>query len=73
MGITTLPNVALRDIGEDKLKVEVSKHVLVGTFALECILAIGMWVRQSDNFPLTVRLFRDMPEEKIAKVSKLVR
>ncbi|KAI3992684.1 hypothetical protein MKX01_008006 [Papaver californicum] len=32
-----------------------------------------MWVRQSDNFPLTVRLFRDMPEEKIARVSKLVR
>ncbi|KAI3983248.1 hypothetical protein MKX01_013315, partial [Papaver californicum] len=72
-GITTLPNVALRDIGEDKLKVEVSQHGLVGTFALECILAIGMWVRQSDNFPLTVRLFRDMPEEKIARVSKLVR
>ncbi|XP_026393931.1 uncharacterized protein LOC113288985 [Papaver somniferum] len=34
---------------------------------------IGMWVRQSDNFPLTVRLFRNMPEEKIARVSKLVR
>ncbi|KAI3990150.1 hypothetical protein MKX01_029128, partial [Papaver californicum] len=32
-----------------------------------------MWVCQSDNFPLTVRLFRDMPEEKIARVSKLVR
>ncbi|KAI3913088.1 hypothetical protein MKX01_035663, partial [Papaver californicum] len=72
-GITTLPNVALRDTAEDKLKVEVSDNGLVGTFSLECILAIGMWVRQSDNFPLTVRLFKNMPEEKIAKVSKLVR
>ncbi|KAI3951502.1 hypothetical protein MKX01_018618 [Papaver californicum] len=72
-GFTTLPNVALRDIAEDKLKVEVSDDGLVGTFSLECILAIGMWVRQTDNFPLTVRLFQDMPEEKIARVSKLVR
>ncbi|KAI3967695.1 hypothetical protein MKX01_039605, partial [Papaver californicum] len=72
-GITTLPNVALRDTVEDKLKVEVSDNGLVGTFSLECILAIGMWVRQSDNFPLTVRLFRNMSEEKIARVSKLVR
>ncbi|KAI3965875.1 hypothetical protein MKX01_010832 [Papaver californicum] len=72
-GITTLPNVALRDTAEDKLKVKVSDNGLVGTFSLECTLAIGMWVRQSDNFPLDVRLFRNMPEEKIARVSKLVR
>ncbi|KAI3857681.1 hypothetical protein MKW98_028945 [Papaver atlanticum] len=32
-----------------------------------------MWVRHSDNFPLKVHLFRNMPEEKIARVSKLVR
>ncbi|KAI3894342.1 hypothetical protein MKX03_024824 [Papaver bracteatum] len=30
-------------------------------------------VFECDNFPLTVRLFRNMPEEKIARVSKLVR
>lgn len=52
---------------------EVVKNDLVGTFSLECILAIGMWVRQGDNFPLSVRLFRDMPEDKISRVSKLVR
>ncbi|KAI3857803.1 hypothetical protein MKX03_033931, partial [Papaver bracteatum] len=72
-GITTLPKVAIRDTDTDKLKVEVFEKSLVGTFILECNLAIGMWVRQSDNFPLTVRLFRNMPEEKIARVSKLVR
>ncbi|KAI3834511.1 hypothetical protein MKX03_033279 [Papaver bracteatum] len=73
LGITTLPKVAIRDTDTDKLKVEVFEKSLVGTFSLECILAIGMWVRQSDNFPLNVRLFRNMPEEKIARVSKLVR
>ncbi|RZC47665.1 hypothetical protein C5167_040647 [Papaver somniferum] len=72
-GITTLPKVAIRDTDLDKLKVEVFEKSLVGTFSLECILAIGMWVRQGDNFPLTVRLFRNMPEEKISRVSKLVR
>ncbi|KAI3875657.1 hypothetical protein MKX03_035027 [Papaver bracteatum] len=72
-GITTLPKVAIRDTDTDKLKVEVFEKSLVGTFSLECILAIGMWVHQSDNFPLTVRLLRNMPEEKIARVSKLVR
>ncbi|KAI3834364.1 hypothetical protein MKW98_028628 [Papaver atlanticum] len=72
-GITTHPKVSIRDTDKDKLKVEVFEKSLVGTFSLECILAIGMWVRQSDNFPLTVHLFRNMPEEKITRVSKLVR
>ncbi|KAI3866970.1 hypothetical protein MKX03_022013 [Papaver bracteatum] len=72
-GITTLPKFSIRDTDTDKLKVEVCEKSLVGTFILECILAIGMWVRQSDNFPLTVRLFRNMPEEKIARVCKLFR
>ncbi|KAI3944610.1 hypothetical protein MKW98_021068 [Papaver atlanticum] len=72
-GITTLPKVAIRDTDMDKLKVEVFEKSLVGTFNLECILEIGMWVRQSDNFPLNMHLFRNMPEEKIARVSKLVR
>ncbi|KAI3873208.1 hypothetical protein MKX03_034298 [Papaver bracteatum] len=72
-GITTLPKVAIRDTDTDKLKVDVFEKSLVGTFSLECILAIGMWVRQSDNFPLTVRLFRNIPEENIERVSKLVR
>ncbi|KAI3879158.1 hypothetical protein MKW98_028725, partial [Papaver atlanticum] len=53
----------------DKLKVEVFEKSLVVTFILECILAIGMWVRHSDNFLLKVHL----PEEKIERVSKLVR
>ncbi|KAI3873344.1 hypothetical protein MKX03_003213 [Papaver bracteatum] len=32
-----------------------------------------MWVRQRENFPLTARLFKDVPEENVKRLVQLVR
>ncbi|KAI3837814.1 hypothetical protein MKW98_004872 [Papaver atlanticum] len=45
----------------------------VGENAFELILSLGVWSRQRENFPLSIRLFRDMPQGNIERVSQKAR
>lgn len=60
--------------GESKpiLVVTPNKKV-VGLKHKEFSLAIGMWVRQRENIPLTVELFKDVDSEYVDRVVQLAR
>ncbi|MCL7038214.1 hypothetical protein MKW94_020519 [Papaver nudicaule] len=44
-------------------RVGVFNKEFIGPYASELIASLGVWTRQRENFPLSIRLFRKMPPE----------